>query len=219
MIGVLVVEDDFRVAAVHAAFCEQVGGFKVLGTARTAAQARAKIAELRPDLVLLDTYLPDQLGTELLAELRVDTIMLTAASDAATVRAAFAAGALNYLVKPFTAADLAARLTAYARYRGLLATKDKNLDQDEIDRALRALHDGDKPSVPKGQSPVTARLVTDALRSADGSRSAAEIAAQLGIGRATAQRYLAALAADGTATMGLRYGTTGRPEHEYTWCG
>lgn len=210
MIGVLVVEDDFRVAGVHAAFTEQVSGFKVIGTARTAAQARAKVAELKPDLVLLDTYLPDQLGIELLADLRVDAIMLTAASDA---------GALNYLVKPFTAADLAARLTAYARYRGLLTGGDKNLDQDEIDRALRVLHDGDKPSVPKGQSPVTARLVADALRSADGSRSAAEIAAQLGIGRATAQRYLAALAADGTAAMGLRYGTTGRPEHEYAWRG
>lgn len=217
MIGVLVVEDDFRVAAVHAAFTEQVSGFTVLGTARTAAQARAKVAELKPDLVLLDTYLPDQLGTELLADLRVDTIMLTAASDPATVRAAFAAGALNYLVKPFTAVDLAARLTAYARYRGLLSVQDKTLDQEDIDRASRALRDGDKPSVPKGQSPVTARLVADALREADGSRSAAEIAAQLGIGRATAQRYLAALAADGSAAMGLRYGTTGRPEHEYTW--
>ena len=103
MIGVLVVEDDFRVAAVHAAFCEQVNGFKVVGTARTAAQARVKVAEVKPDLVLLDTYLPDRPGVEIVAALGCDVMMVTADSSAATVRAALRAGALNYVIKPFTA--------------------------------------------------------------------------------------------------------------------
>ena len=70
----------------------------------------------------------------------------------------------------------------------------------------------------KGQSPVTARLVADALRAGNGeARTAADIAAELGIARATAQRYLAALAQTGSATMSLRYGSTGRPEHLYRW--
>src|SRR5439155_16469072 len=134
MIKVLVVEDDFRVAAVHAAFTERVPGFSVIGAARTAAEARELIKTSRPDLLLLDTYLPDELGLTLLRETSVDTIMLTAASDAATVRAAFTAGALNYLVKPFDAEDLAARLTAYARYRGQLTHADPTLSQEDIDR-------------------------------------------------------------------------------------
>jgi two-component system CitB family response regulator len=219
VIRVLVVEDDFRVAQVHSAFTERVPGFVVVGSARTAAEASAKIDDLGPDLVLLDTYLPDRSGIDLLAEISVDTIMLTAVSDAASVRAAFAAGALNYLVKPFTAEQLAERLLAYSRFHNQLSPPGRALSQEEIDRAVRTLHDGDHPHAPKGQSPVTAKLVADALRTADGPCSAAEIAAGLGIARATAQRYLAALAQEGAATMSLRYGLTGRPEHQYEWRG
>jgi len=219
MIRVLVVEDDFRVANVHVAFTHRVPGFHVVGMALTAADARRMIAEHRPDLMLLDTYLPDGSGLTVLAETDVDTIMLTAASDAATVRAAYARGALNYLVKPFTGEQLVDRLTAYGRYRNSLATASRtHLSQEDIDRALRHLHTGDRPAMPKGQSAVTARLVAELLRaSPDQSRTAAEIAAELGIARATAQRYLAALEQGGSITMTLRYGSTGRPEHLYCW--
>jgi len=216
VIRVLVVEDDFRVAKVHVDFTHRVSGFEVAGTARTAAEARGLLAELRPDLVLLDTYLPDGSGLDLLREISADTIMLTAASDAATVRTAYARGALNYLVKPFTAEQFADRLTAYRHYRSVLAT-DRTLSQDEIDRLARMLHDGDRPAAPKGQSAVTVRLVSEALRTAGAPRTAAEVADELGISRATAQRYLAALARDGAAEMRLRYGATGRPEHRYRW--
>jgi two-component system CitB family response regulator len=213
---VLVVEDDFRVAQVHVDFTRRVDGFTVAGTARTAAECREFLADRPVDLVLLDSYLPDEAGLDLLADLTVDTIMLTAASDAASVRAAYARGALNYLVKPFTAEQLADRLTAYRRYRAVFAA-DRVLSQDEIDRGWRLLREGDRPVAPKGQSVVTFRLVGDALRQATGPRTAAEIADELGISRATAQRYLAALARDGTAEMRLRYGATGRPEHRYRW--
>ena len=218
MIRVLVVEDDFRVARLHVDFAERVAGFTVVGTPRTATEARAALTERRPDLVLLDTYLPDESGLDLLRDIDCDTIMLTAAGDAATVRLAYARGALNYLVKPFTAEQLADRLSAYAHYRAVLH-RDRTVNQDEIDRAVRLLHDGDRPAAPKGQSPVTVRLVADALRTAGEPRSAATVAAELGIARATAQRYLAALAQDGVAAMTLRYGSTGRPEHLYTWTG
>jgi two-component system CitB family response regulator len=216
MIRVLVVEDDFRVAQVHVDFTRRVEGFEVAGTARTAAEARTLIAALGPDLVLLDTYLPDESGLDLLRDLSADTIMLTAACDTATVRTAYARGALNFLVKPFTAEQLADRLTAYRHYRAVLAS-DRMLSQDEVDRLARMLHDGDRPAAPKGQSAVTVRLVSAALRAAGGPRTAAEVADELGISRATAQRYLAALAREGAAEMRLRYGATGRPEHRYRW--
>lgn len=216
MIRVLVVEDDFRVAAVHVDFTSRVAGFEVAGTARTAAEARALLAALRPDLVLLDTYLPDESGLDLLRDIDADTIMLTAASDPATVRTAYARGAVNFLVKPFSAEQLADRLAAYRRYRSVLSG-DRPLGQEEIDRLARMLHDGDRPAAPKGQSAVTVRLVSAALRTAGGPRTAAEVADELGISRATAQRYLAALAREGAAEMRLRYGTTGRPEHRYRW--
>jgi two-component system CitB family response regulator len=218
MIRVLIVEDDFRVAQIHVAFAQRVPGFRVVGTARTGQETRELVEREAPDLLLLDTYLPDESGLDLLRDLDVDAIMLTAASDSGAVRTAFARGALNYLVKPFTAEQLTDRLIAYQHYRAHLA-RDRGLTQADIDRAVRLLHDGDHPVTRKGQSAVTFRLVADVLRAAGEPRSAADIAAQLGIARATAQRYLAALAQGGSARMSLRYGTSGRPEHLYTWSG
>ncbi|MFD9890971.1 response regulator [Amycolatopsis sp. NPDC059027] len=216
MIRTLIVDDDFRVAGVHAGFVEEVAGFAVVGTAHTAAEARARVRELSPDLVLLDVYLPDESGLSVLPELQADTIVLSAATDAASIRTAIRAGALNYLIKPFTTRQLADRLTSYARYRGLLA-EDRALGQDDVDRAFRVLHEQDRTAAPKGQSTATSRLVSELLRKADGPLSAAEVAGELGMARATAQRYLTALAESGAVRMRLRYGATGRPEHEYHW--
>jgi response regulator of citrate/malate metabolism len=216
---VLVVDDDFRVAGLHARFVTAVPDFTVSGTAHTAAACLELAGRLRPDLVLLDNYLPDRPGLAVAAELSCDVMMVTADGSAATVRAALAAGALNFIVKPFSAELLAARLTAYAGYRQALPTGAVDLGQSGVDRALAALHRADRAPTPKGQSPVTARLVADQLRRAGQPVTAAGIAERLGISRATAQRYLAALAEDGQATMTLRYGSTGRPEHRYSWVG
>ncbi|HKS47854.1 MAG TPA: response regulator [Amycolatopsis sp.] len=216
MIRTLIVDDDFRVAAVHAGFVEEVPGFAVAGTAHTAAEARARIRELSPDLVLLDVYLPDESGLSLLAESQIDAIILSAATDTRSVGTAIRAGALNYLVKPFTTRQFADRLTSYARYRQFLA-EERNLGQADIDRAFRLPHDQDRAVTPKGQSSATARLVSERLREAGCPLSAAEVAGELGVARATAQRYLTALAESGVVDMRLRYGATGRPEHEYSW--
>jgi two-component system CitB family response regulator len=86
----------------------------VAATARTVAEARGVLGAQEIDLVLLNTYLPDESGLELLRDITTDTIMLTAAGDADTVRTAYARGALNFLLKPFTAEQLADRLAAYA---------------------------------------------------------------------------------------------------------
>ncbi|MEV5754560.1 response regulator [Actinoallomurus sp. NPDC052308] len=216
MIEVLVVDDDFRVAQIHAGFVELVPGFRVAGRAHTAADARAGAAGV--DLVLLDVYLPDESGLSLLPELEADVIMATAATDPHSVHTAFSHGALHYLIKPFTAEELGQRLQAYARYREHL-TVSGELGQADVDRAVRALHTVPRPEgrAVKGQSSVTARLVAEALRGAGVPRSAAEISDEVGISRATAQRYLASLAQSGRVRVTLRYGSTGRPEHQYTW--
>jgi two-component system CitB family response regulator len=145
--------------------------------------------------------------------------MLTAATDGAVVRQALGRGVLNYLVKPFSEEDLAQRLCAYSRFHSQFGG-DRTLDQPEIDNALRALHEGDRldVAVRKGRSSQTSQLVAETVRTAAEPLTATGLAARLGLSRATAQRYLADLAADGRVTVRLRYGTTGRPEHLYRWC-
>ena len=220
MIGVLVVDDDFRVARLHAAMVERVPGFEVMGLAHTAADALAAAAELRPALVLLDEYLPDRRGTDILRELDAAVIMITADSDGASVRRAVTRGAINVVIKPFGHQVLAARLTAFARFWGQLG-EAVSLDQEEVDRALAVLHEGDRPAaaVPKGRSSVTTEAVVTALREATDPLTAVAVADTVGISRATAQRYLSDLARAGRVELRLRYGTTGRPEHEYRWVG
>jgi response regulator of citrate/malate metabolism len=218
-VGVLVVDDDFRVAEIHGRYVGAVPGMRVVGTAGNAAEALDLVAERRPDLVLLDNYLPDRPGVELAAVLACDVFMVTADRSRATVRAALRAGVLNYVIKPLPATLLSGRLAAYARFRAALEGHPGDLDQPTVDRAVATLHQADRATAPKGQSPVTARLVAEALRGSAAPLAAADVAASLGISRATAQRYLAALADSGRAGMTMRYGSTGRPEHLYAWLG
>ncbi|WP_410007734.1 helix-turn-helix domain-containing protein [Planotetraspora sp. A-T 1434] len=140
------------------------------------------------------------------------------AAEAAVVREALGRGVVNYLVKPFSESDLAEGLRAYARFHGRLGGA-LPLSQAEIDRAVWTLHEGDRvdAAVRKGRSSHTAQLVVDAVRGAGGPVTATDVAGRLGLSRATAQRYISDLAADGRVTVGLRYGTTGPPEHLYRW--
>ncbi|KZS59802.1 response regulator [Mycobacterium ostraviense] len=207
---VLVVDDDFRVANMHAGVVAAMSGFAVTGTANTVAAAREAPAV---DLALVDVYLPDGSGIDFVRELRSDSMILTAATEAETVRAAMAAGALSYLVKPFSTTELAARLSGYARYKILAGA---NLGARDVDAALDRL----RPRLTPARSSATAasptkQLVLQALKKSQTPMSAAEVSAAIGVSRATAQRYLAAMASSGDVSVGLRYGATGRPEQEF----
>ena len=117
-VAVLVVDDDFMVARIHTQFVERTPGFRVVGVASTGRAALDDIARLRPDLVLLDVHLPDMTGIDVLRRLRADgddvgVLMVTAAREADTVRAAASGGAVHYLVKPFDYDDLRVRLESF----------------------------------------------------------------------------------------------------------
>jgi response regulator of citrate/malate metabolism len=219
-IRVLVVDDDFRVAGLHADFVAKVPGFAVVGMAHTASAAGDAVRAHHPDLVLLDLYLPDENGLSLLPRLREgtgphpDVIAITAARDLPSIRAAMQLGVVHYLVKPFPFRTLAERLTAY---RSLWAETRAGgeVGQEDVDRLFRLARSAGSPSPLKGHSEQTTALIRAAVQPPDSDWSASEIAGQLGISRATAQRYLAQLVKDGELEMHLRYGSTGRPEHRY----
>ncbi|MFD0266067.1 response regulator [Streptomyces sp. NPDC127106] len=221
-IHVLVVDDDMRVARINAAYVAKVPGFRVTALVHSAADALDFLASRPVDLVLLDHYLPDGSGLDLVRRLRqlghrTDVIMVTAARDLATVQAAMRLGALQYLVKPFTFAGLRTRLEAYGTLRRTLETGGE-AEQAEVDRLFGALAAAGSPNeLPKGHSPTTAELVRRVLRSAEGPLSTQQIADRAGISRQTAQRYLKLLDRTGRVTLALRYGETGRPEHLYSW--
>lgn len=220
MIRVLVVDDDFRVAQLHASYVSHLKGFEIVGLAHTAAEAISQAETLNPDLVLLDEYLPDASGSSIIRSLGAATILISAAEDAEVVRRAIAHGAVNYVLKPFPPSILIDRLQAFARFWAMLGL-DTELDQTSVDKALQALRAGDSPTATyrKGRSAVTADSISDVLRESDDAMTAVEVAEATGVSRGTAQRYLADLTRDGHVELTLRYGSTGRPEHHYEWHG
>jgi response regulator of citrate/malate metabolism len=205
----------------------KVPGFRVAARAHSAAQALAAVERAPIDLVLLDHYLPDRTGLEVVHSMREhghgsDVIMITAASDVATVRAAMRLGALHYLVKPFTFAALRARLESYAALRRTVERVGGHgpAGQEQVDRifgALRTAPAASSPGLPSGHSEPTTDLICQVLHRAGQPLSAHEVAARTGLSRSTAQRYLRHLEQAGRLRLSLKYGDTGRPEHRYAW--
>ena len=138
MISVLIIEDDFRVADLHREFVERCDGFEVAGVALTASQALEMNQELTPGLILLDLYLPDVHGLDIVDTLRsdsgADVIVVTAARDVLNIKTAMQHGALFYIVKPFRFSAFRERLDAYALFRARMADTPE-LSQQSIDDA------------------------------------------------------------------------------------
>lgn len=218
---VLVVDDDFRVASVHVGFVEAVPGFRVVGQAGSAEEALRQAREVRPDLVLMDVYLPDGDGLDVVRQLLADpdppaVIVISAANDLATVRRAVQLGALHYLVKPFGFAELAERLTAYRNAQERIAALGDAATQDDVNRLFDLLRPGPAPAPEEGRRLApTLQAVLDAATAQRSDVSAQEIATAIGISRTTAQRALTQLEQSGLLRLELRYGSTGRPEHRY----
>ncbi|MFJ6994115.1 response regulator, partial [Streptomyces sp. NPDC003090] len=222
MTRVLVVDDDFMVAKLHSRYVSAVDGFTVAGVAHSGADALRAARELRPDLLLLDVYLPDMDGIDVLRAVRAeeeragrggahaDALFITAARDAETVRSALRAGALHYLIKPFSQAALREQLLHAASVRSRLAGLAE-ARQEDVDRIF-----GTRPrasrELPKGLAAHTADLVERILREHPAGLSATECAEAGSLSRVSARRYLEYFAETGRAEVTLRYGGTGRPE-------
>ncbi|WP_214369143.1 response regulator [Pseudonocardia sp. H11422] len=222
MIRVLVVEDEPVSAAAHAEYVGRVPGFVVAGHAATGLAALRRLAADPVDLVLLDIYLPDITGLEVLRRLRAagnttDVITMTRARDLAVVQAAVSYGATHYLVKPFTFATVRRKLEQYRAYRAELLGHQQMIAQADIDHLLGALREAGPAPLPKGLSRESLSAVAAALGTTgpDSGLSATEMATMLGASRATARRYLEYLAEAGLAIRHTRYGRAGRPEVEY----
>ena len=114
---ILLVEDDFDVAEGLAAFLEPHRVDIVF--AYSVGEARAAVLEAPFDVIVLDVQLPDGNGLGLCSELVRDglttpVLFLTARGDLDDKLAGFAAGGIDYVVKPFAPAELLARVRAIA---------------------------------------------------------------------------------------------------------
>ncbi|NGQ96285.1 response regulator [Brevibacillus sp. SYP-B805] len=220
---VLIVEDDVRILEINRRFLEKIDGFTVIATATNGEQAKELLAVSRPDLVLLDVYLPDMLGIDLVWHIRqhyrnVDIIMITAAKEIEVVYEAMRGGVYDYIVKPLVFERFRERMESYREHYWRRAQSGV-VEQEEIDRLLaRGLHPA-RPKgnlMPKGIDSLTLEKVIQAVKQAqDGGLTAEEVGTMIGASRTTARRYLEYLVEIGRARADLVYGTVGRPERKY----
>jgi len=220
VIRTLVVDDDYRVADLHSEYVGRVAGFGVAGRAHTGRGALEDVDQLRPDLVLLDIYLPDMSGLEVLQRLReedhppVDVIAITAARDVESLRTAMRGGVVHYLIKPFLFGMFEEKLRTYAAARDRMARLG-HAEQGDVDRIFGVLRTVRSDSLPKGLSDTTLELIVQALGRSSSGLPAAAVADHAGVSRVTARRYLDHLCQLGRAELSMRYGGPGRPEHRY----
>jgi two-component system, OmpR family, phosphate regulon response regulator OmpR len=114
---ILVVDDDTRLRELLSRYLGE-NGFRVT-VARDAADARAQMAGLSFDALVLDVMMPGETGLDLTRTLRADSavpiLLLTAMSEADDRIGGFESGADDYLVKPFEPRELVLRLKAVLR--------------------------------------------------------------------------------------------------------
>ena len=152
---ILVVEDEAPLLTLLRYNLEKQG-FRV-EEAADGEEALARVAEARPDLVLLDWMLPSLSGLEVCRQIRrrpatrdLPVIMLTARTEQQDAVRALDTGADDYISKPFEMENLLARIRALLRRSGTIASKgvlayqDIRMDQDahRVFRGGRPLHLG-----------------------------------------------------------------------------
>ncbi|TFW46390.1 response regulator [Bacillus sp. 005/A4HT-01/001] len=223
MIKVLIAEDDFRIAAIHESYIQKVQGFQVTGKAKSAKDLWEALQKEQVDLILLDVYMPDELGTNLLPLLRerhpeVDVIIITAATETMLLRDALHYGVVHYLIKPVTAQKFTQVLTEYKEKRELINSKEE-VNQTMIDLFFGQIQEEsqqkDERDLPTGINSLTLDKVKTFMTAAMNGITAEELGEKMGASRTTARRYVEYLVTMGECRAELAYGIIGRPERKY----
>lgn len=220
MIKVIIAEDDFRIAQVQEQFLQKISGIQLVGKALNAKETMKLLDEREVDLLLLDIYLPDELGTDLLSKIRADypntdIIMVTAAMEKAMLEKAMRYGVSNYLLKPVTMEKFVKTIEDYKRKKEMLKHHDE-VDQSTIDRFFGSASPStnNQKDLPTGVDRHTLKKVKEVVEELRGV-TIEEMGEKLGVSRTTARRYLEYLVSINDCTAKHEYGVVGRPQRKY----
>lgn len=213
-------EDDYRIAEIHEELISQVRGFQCVGRALNATETINLLHQKPVDLVILDIYMPDELGTSILPKIReqfpaVDVIMITASTENDHLQRALRYGAFDFIIKPVSLQRLKHTLERYRQFRDTLSSSEK-VTQERVDQLIgHHSPDANSHTLPKGIDPLTLRKVKQLLKVAPEGITADEMGKLLGASRTTARRYLEFLISENEVEAQPIYGIVGRPERRY----
>lgn len=221
-VKVIIVEDDFMVAKINRRFTESVPGFAVVEVVLNGEGCLSYIEKNPVDLMVLDVYLPDMSGIELLKRVRaagypIDFILMTAAHDHATVEESIRIGVFDYLIKPVDLERYKESLLNYRKMKSAINNDGGDFDQKKLDALItcRVIREQDQ-GLPKGIARDTLRMVEEAVETLECSFTIDEIVQGLSFSRITARRYLEYLAAQGQLIKSFQYKKVGRPTLVYS---
>lgn len=217
---VLIVEDESNLAEFHSHYLQQTQRFRPIGITKNIAEAKQMLRILKPKLVLLDNYLADGKGVDLLKDITAinpapDVIFITAANDMETVRDAVRCGVFDYLIKPISYDRLSDSLERYLKYTSSLKASD-NINQRHVDQLFNFQSKSSAlQALPKGIDELTLELVLNAFSDPETVYTSVSLGEITGISKTTARRYLEYLTAQGFLSAVIQYGKVGRPERVY----
>ena len=221
VINTLLVEDNSDMAFLIESVVKKHAAYRFLANAGTLDEAKMLIAALTPDLVLLDNYLPDGTGVEMIQFIRthyptIDVIFITAANDIDIVKRAVRYGAWDYLVKPFLLERLHGALGNYVHYCEGYA-QESHLQQSDIDNMLVMHAELDERTgvYPKGIDALTLDRVRSVFTDKSVEHTSDSLGEILGISKSTARRYLEYCKIINMLEAHIQHGCVGRPQRLY----
>jgi DNA-binding NarL/FixJ family response regulator len=163
-IRVFLLDDHEIVRRGIAALLDAEPDIEVVGEAGTAAQARARIPAVRPDVALLDVRLPDGSGIDVCRDIRqsqpeVRSLIFTAYDDEEALRSAIIAGASGYVIKDIRATTLLDAVRRAAAGKPLI---DAALAERVAGQLRRSRHDPTFDSLGLREHQILA-LIADGL--------------------------------------------------------
>lgn len=216
---ILIVEDDFRIADLYKEYLLQHIKDIEVYTANNASECLGFLEDEEVELILVDIYLPDMLGDELMENVArkypyTDFIVITATQEGEIFKRMMHLGAKYYLVKPLKLQRLADTVESYIEKREFII-KTSEIDQDKIDEYFGENKSTSTESfLPKGVDPVTLKNVEAAFEE-ENEWTSSKLGEYLGTSRTTVRRYLEYLKEIGKLEISQEYGDKGRPEKKY----
>ncbi|MGK3142471.1 response regulator [Pantoea sp. C2G6] len=220
-IDVLIVEDEKELAQLHAELIDKHPRLRLVGIAASLAEAQTLMTSVKPQLVLLDNYLPDGKGLalfsdSLLMHANCSVIFITAASDMDTCSLAIRNGAFDYILKPVSWRRLNQSLERFVQFAEQQRTW-KIVDQQNVDllyqlQAKNYRQDNGSKGIEENTLARVQRFFNESDRV---SFSVDEVVSNTGLSKTTTRRYLEHCVEAGFLRVEMRYGKIGHPRRMY----
>ena len=220
---VIIVEDDPMVALINKRYVEMIQGFKVINTVSTKEELIKILNEEDIDLILMDVYLPNDNGINILKSIRdlgfvTEVIMMTAADSSNDIRKAFAYGAIDYLIKPFEFERFKEAIDKYIKKIQLLGAE--KIAQTDLDKLYvkEEIVQNNTEHLPKGINKKTLNKIYEVIENDKREYwTIRQISEKTGVSNVTIKKYVDYLESIDKAIVTIDYGNIGRPEYKYTF--